>query len=229
VADILQGEERAASLAAATGLSLGRAMIFPYNISPAQTLVYLKGRNYLATLNSADVPLGMSRASGWDSHMYPAEMSYASFAVILRYHAQAAPYPFDLFLDRPAWLYEHAAVFEDGGLGWLNPIADAVNNLHGAVEWRGVSDILQRLYLEKAADDGSREVLFFTDLVRVVNETGQARLYRFRRHDSGNVPLVTVLLDGQPIAFTRAGGWLEASAVLLPGAERAIQVVYSPP
>jgi hypothetical protein len=229
VADIREGETRVASLTAATGLPVGRAMVFPYNISPAQTLVYLKARNFLATVNSAEVPLDQARAAAWDSHMYPAEMSYASFAVILRYHAQSAPYPFDLFLDRPAWLYEHKDVFEADGIGWLNPIADAVNGLHGQVEWRSVSEILERLYLEKANDDGSQAVLYFTNLVRVANASSTAKLYHFRRQDNGNVPVAAVRVNGQPASYTLSGGWLEVSATLPPGSDATVEVVYTSP
>jgi hypothetical protein len=229
VADILEGETRVANLTAASGLAVGHAMVFPYNLSPAQTLVYLKGRNYLATINSADVPLDQTRAAAWDSHLYPAEMSYASFAVILRHHAQSAPYPFDLFLDRPAWLYEHKEVFEADGIGWLNPIAEAVNDLYGEVEWRSLGELLERMYLEKANDDGSRAVLFFTNLVRVTNAGSVGRVYQFQRQDSGNVPVAAVLVDGQPAAYSLSGGWLRVGASIPAGAERTVRVIYGPP
>jgi hypothetical protein len=229
VADVIEGLGRLDSLTHETGLPFARSMVFPYNLSPRDTLVYLKQQNFQVTLNSTDVPLGMARTRVWDAHMYAAEMEYANFAVILRYNAGSAPYPFDLFLDRPAWLYEHGGVFQTHGIGWFSPIADAVNNLAGTVEWRSIDDITRRLYLEKNNDDGSVDVQFYGNTIVVANATGTAQTYHVRREENGNVPLLGAQVAGEPAAYSVANGWLTVEVVIPAGTEREVKLTYGSP
>ena len=59
-------------------------MIFPENIAPTDTLSLLKEYNFQGTINSQDYPVDGQRDTGWSSYMYPAELSYANFAVLGR-------------------------------------------------------------------------------------------------------------------------------------------------
>src|SRR5690606_15841994 len=144
-----------------TGLPWAQSMIFPYNISPVPTLVYLKEKNFQVTINSSNLPIDATRASGWDAGVYPADMEYGNFPVIGRTHADDTPYAFDLFLDKPTWTYEHRGVFNDHGITWLNPIADRINAVHGGVTWQSIDYITKKLYLQKANDDGSMSVMMY--------------------------------------------------------------------
>ena len=58
-------------------------MVFPYGISPEQTLVLLKKYNYLATVNAQDIPLDTTRPPTWDYGMYQANMDYGGFPPLL--------------------------------------------------------------------------------------------------------------------------------------------------
>ena len=68
-----------------TGIPFDKIMIFPYGISPEDTLVLLKKYNFNATINAQDVPLDSIRGIEYDYNMYQAIMNYANFPVIQRW------------------------------------------------------------------------------------------------------------------------------------------------
>ena len=225
-ADIVEGRTRMEAHFQRTGIPYAPVMIFPFNISPAPTLAFLKQYNYQVTINSRDVPLDESRSRASSAHMYPAELSYNNFAVILRYKADAIPYPFDLFIDKPLFIYTHG-LFNDGP-GAFNPYADAINGLYGEVEWRSLDEIVKRLYLEKTNDDGSIDVMFFGNNLIITNGSTTQRLYHVKREETLNVPIVSVMVDGAPVEYTLADNVLEVDLVIPAGESRELQIRYAP-
>jgi len=225
-ADIVEGRTRMEAHFQRTGIPYAPVMIFPFNISPAPTLIFLKQYNFQATINSQDVPLGEIRSRTSNAHMYPAELSYNNFAVILRYKADAIPYPFELFIDKPLFIYTHG-LFNDGPDAF-NLYADAINELYGEVEWRSLDEIVKRLYLEKTNDDGSIDVMFFGNDLIVTNESTAQRLYHLKRAETLNVPIVSVTVDGTPVDYTLTDNVLEVGLVIPAGASRELRIRYAP-
>jgi len=226
-ADIVEGCTRMEAHGQYTGIPYARVMIFPYNISPAETLTLLKQYNFQATINTQDFPLGGRRTRAWDSYMYPAELDYNNFAVISASEPEIAPYPFDLFIDRPVFLCGHVGFFNEG-IGAFNPVADAVNGLYGKVEWRSLDYIMKHLYLEKTNDDGSIDVMFFGNLLIITNESATQRVYQVKREETLNVPIISVTVDDMPVDYTRIDNVLQVDLVIPTGASRELRIRYAP-
>jgi hypothetical protein len=228
VADINEGSVRMDTFTQTYGIPYARAMVFPYNISPTQTLIYLKQQNYQATLNSSNVPLGETLSRTPFSYMYPAEMDYGNFAVILRYGAEYAPYPFDFFIGKPVFQYVHVDYFQKFGIGRFDAMADAMNAMPGKVEWRSIDYILKHLYLQKTNDDGSIDVMFFGNNIIVVNESTTSGVFHIRRKETLNVPIARVTLDGALVTYAMSDGNLQVDATIPAGASTQLTITYGP-
>lgn len=225
-ADIVEGRTRLLAYARRTGIPAGNVMVFPYGISPAPTLALLKQYNYLATVNAQDVPLGEQRLRTSAAHMYPAELGYGGLAVVLRHQPNQAPYPFDLFLDKPALVYEHPGAFQSGGPKAFNKYADKINALHGEVEWQSLDHIAKRLYLQKTNDDGSVDVLFFAGRVVVTNDAERERTFHLRRQEDLALPIARLTVDGRPAAYAVENGVLRVDLDIPAGGSRELAITY---
>lgn len=226
-ADIVEGRTRMEAHFRQTGIPYAPVMIFPFNISPAPTLSLLKQYNFQATINSVDFPLGETRSRTPNAHMYPAELSYNNFAVILRHKSDKVPHPFELFIDKPAFIYGHQGLFNRGPDGF-NTYADAINGLYGEVEWRSLDEIMKRLYLEKTNDDGSIDVMFFGNHLIITNESAMQRAYHVKREETLDVPIVSVTVDGMPVDYTHIDNVLPVDLVIPAGASRELRIRYAP-
>lgn len=226
-ADIVEGRTRMEAHFRQTGIPYAPVMIFPHNISPAPTLSLLKQYNFQATINSIDVPLGETRSRTPNAHMYPAELSYNNFAVILRHQPHEVPSPFELFIDKPAFIYSHQGLFINNAEGF-NTYADAINGLYGEVEWRSLDYIMKRLYLEKTNDDGSIDVMFFGNHLSITNESAMQQVYHVKREETLDVPIVSVTVDGMSVDYTHIEDVLQVDLVIPAGASRELQIRYAP-
>ncbi|HUV67627.1 MAG TPA: hypothetical protein VMW24_27285 [Sedimentisphaerales bacterium] len=218
-ADIVEGLARMAEHSLLTGIPWDRVMVFPYGISPEQTLVSLKANNYLATVNAQDVPLDGTRPSDWDYGMYQANMDYGDFPVLTRRHPgtyspfrpDLRPFIFDLFLGKPALFYSHAYEGKElfaSGIDAFDPVADQVNALPGGVEWRNLGYIIRHLYLEKTNDDGSMDVKMYGNDLIVSNDSGEARTYHLFKEETLNVPIASVTVNGYEFPYRVNGSYL---------------------
>lgn len=227
-ANIVEGLTRMEAFQHTTGVPFARAMIFPSNIAPADTLTLLKEYNFQATINSRDYPLGVQRTTTWDSYMYQAELSYKNFAVMDRTGPRTDPYAFSLFIGQPILLYVHKDFFGNN-MGAFDPVADHINGLQGKVEWQSLDYILKRLYLERTTHDGTVNVMFYGNDLVVSNETGKANTYHLQRKEEQNVPIAGVSLDGKPVKYQVTSGVLEVDAVIPAGGTRELTITYAPP
>jgi PKD repeat protein len=235
-ADIIEGMERMDQHRQATGIADDRVMVFPWGIAPARTMRILKGQNFLATVNRDDYPLGSTRPSYWDYGMHPASLDFESFPVVPR-RRPGTYYPFvpdeqlirfDLFLGKPALLYSHEyEVFEDS-IDGFNGFADRVNNLEGDLEWHNLGYILRRLYLEKRNDDGSINIKMYTAELIYENQSGSTQTYHISKEETGNVPIVSVTLNGVEVPYTLQNGMLTLDAQLSSGEQMYVQITYAP-
>jgi|GEM_PF-6152473 len=226
-ADILEGRARLLTFSQTYGIPTSPVMVFPYNISPKDTLTLLKRYNFQSTINSSEVPLEEVRTRTWDAYMHMAEMDHSNFSVILRHKPGSAPHPFDLFIDRPVLMYEHTNFFSNN-IKAFNPYAAAVNANQGEVEWRDLGYIMQHVYREKQNDDLSRDILFFGNNVIVSNTSQSERVYHIRREETQNVPIQSVTVDGVDVSYSVSGGYLEVNVVIPAGNSREVRITYGP-
>ena len=92
VAALRQSLARMDRFQALTGIPYDKVMIFPHSIAPEKTLEALKTYNYLATINSTNVPMDSVRPPGLLFAMRPVTLSFGGFPSIIRYSV-AVPTP----------------------------------------------------------------------------------------------------------------------------------------
>ena len=210
---------------AATGVPYGRVMIFPCKLAGESPLPLLKELNFIATVATQDTPLSGTTSTAWDFEMYPALMDYRNYAVVTRHWQSTSPYPFDLFRDKPVFIYGHERDFEPG-IGAYDAIADAINGLTGTVEWHSLDYILKRLYREKEEDDGSVTVRWYTNRLILTNESGTARTYHLQKEEDGTLPIRSLRVNGERYTYTISGGLLTLDIPIAAGETAEISVDY---
>jgi hypothetical protein len=238
-ADIQEGLLRMVRHRELTGLPFGRVMIFPYGISPPETLEVLKEYNFMATVNGQDMPLGAEPSSDQDFDMRPANMDYESFPVIWRrsvsplgtnpelgrYIRNAA---FDLFIDKPALFYSHAYDDElfQTGIDTFSPLADAINGLTGDVEWASLGDIILHLSLQKQNDDGSVSVTMYANQLELANESNEPVTYHVSKEETLNVPIRRFLINGQDALYRVEDGMFQSDFIIPPESTVKLVIIY---
>ena len=208
-ADIIEGLARMEEHRRLTGIPYGKIMIFPYSISPAKTLVWLKVNNFNATINSGNIPLGSEPGDYFDFDMYQAIMNYGNFPSIGRRGVPPGGLSeggfqwllFDLFIGKPALLYSHVDEVFRHGMDGFNQTAEAINRLPIAVEWHSLDYIVKRLYLEKRNDDGSIDVKWYGNHLIVTNASDQGKVYHLQKEETLNVPIVSLTVNGHETPF----------------------------
>lgn len=237
-ADLIEGLDRMLHHQQSTGVPFERVMIFPYGISPEDTLTVLKRLNFIATVNAEDRPLGASRPDTWDYGMYTASFDFANFPVIERrlyVDSYGNPDPFildaayDLFIDRPAlfWSHPHEGELFTKGIDEFNLIADRINRLPGTIEWRTLGDVVKRAYTEKLNDDGTFDVRMSAHAMILSNRSSAERVYHVSKPESFNVPIDHVMVDGVEVPYRVADGRLVIDLRLPPQTEVEIVISYA--
>ncbi len=233
--DIINGLKRLNEIQNSLNLTIDPVMIFPYGISPEQTLVLLKKYNYLASVSQQEIPLDATAPTTWDFGMYPAETYYGNFASVLRRHpgsylpfkADFQPFLFDLFLGKPALFYSHAReeIFADG-IDGFNPAADWVNNIRKPVEWRSLGYILTHLYQEKTDDDGSISIRMYIRNLVLANDSTNTQTYHIFKNEILNVPSISITVDGKQYPYHVQDGMLRLNLQIPPKESVEINITY---
>lgn len=226
-ADIAEGQARMDAFAERTGIPWGKVMVFPHGLSPEPTLALLKQYGFWATVNSSDVPLDAERAVGDYAHIYPAELAYGAFASLIRHKPNQVSYPFELFLDRPVLTYLHPPDFEAGGIGMFGPYAEAINQAKGKVAWRSLGDIARNLYLERRADDGSVEVMFFGGSLSLANPSDREQRYHLRRSEDTGLKVAAVTVGDVPVTYRHSDGVLSLDLTVPAKERREVAIRYA--
>jgi hypothetical protein len=235
-ADIVEGLTRLLEHEKITGVPFSRVMIFPFGISPSPTLKILKKYNYLATINGSstkEVPIGSAYPSDWDFRMRPACMSFEYFPSVLRYsyiyYVENYFYRnvFDLFIDKPHLLFSHHHQLFQSGIDAFNSTADSINSITGGVEWRDLSYIMKRMYLKKENDDGSWDVLFYTNKIILENNSTEDRVFHLKKLEDLNVPILSVTSNGIPSPYYFVADTLVIDISLAPRETTQISITYS--
>jgi PKD repeat protein len=227
-ADLVEAKWRMQQHEIMTGIPCGMVMIFPCRLSGLETLELLKEHNFSVTVNIQSCPIGATASTGWDRNMYPASLDYSNFATVVRHHSHQSPYLFNLFRDKPVFMYEHDWDFVDGpdNMNYFNPYADAINGAKGEVEWKSLGYIAQHLYLEKRNDDGSIDVKMYGNNVVIENETDNSQIYHVKREETLNVPIYGVTVDGIETGYSVADGILQIDLEIAANSAREILIIY---
>lgn len=223
-ADIREALERMERHTKATGIPYGKIMIFPYGISPEDTLILLKKYSFNMTVNGQDIPLDASPPRNYDFGMYQANMNYGNFASVLRLSPSTEDYVFDFFVSKPALMYVHDQFFS-GNMGAFNPVADAINKV-GKVEWQSLDYIAKHLYLEKDNDDGSKDVKVYGNHFILPNDTDGEQIYHVTKEETLNVPIANLTVNGTTMQYTVEEGQLRLDLRVPARSSAEVNIAY---
>jgi hypothetical protein len=229
VGDLKQSLARMEKFRALTGIPYDRVMVFPHSIAPEGILGALKTYNYLATVNSSNVPQGSAKELGDLFAMRPITVSFAGFPSVSRYSV-AAPIPkgfiaINEFLDNPLLFYAHSDLFIRG-IDAFDGITDEVNKIGRDVQWRSLGDIIAHLYLVKLRKDSNYDLLAFSNSVKLENAFGRNVVFYLKKQEMGNQAIKSVAVDGQSYAYRLENGYLSLNIAVPNGQRRYISVQY---
>ncbi|MGF7182421.1 hypothetical protein [Tunturiibacter psychrotolerans] len=182
-----------------TGIPYDKVMIFPHSIAPEQTLGALKTYNFLATVNSSNVPQNATRPADLSEILRPVTLSFEGFPSISRYSTEMkiseAYIAINQFLDNPLFFYAHSDFFSKG-ISAFDQVADEVNKLEPATEWRSLGDIARHLYVVKLRDDSNYDVQAFSNDICLENTTSQSSTFYVQKREIGDQTIDAVTVDG---------------------------------
>jgi len=229
-ADIRQGMARIEKFEQISGLSVDPVLVFPHGNAPDQTLELLKKYNFRATSNVGYDPLDTpfpddplfwlrqvtDRFGGGLASLDRAESA----------NLTAADVAIDLFLDNPVLFVEHLRFFSDSRAAF-NSFARQVNELQPAVEWVGLGELTEHLYLMRREEDGDWLVHTFSPDIILNNPDSEPRQYRVLKVDDGKIPVRQILENGQETGVARnSDGHLQMDVTVPSQQQRRIQIVF---
>jgi len=228
-ADLKQSLARMEKFRALTGIGYDQVMIFPHSISPEQTLEELKTYNYLATVNSNNVPQGESVPSSPCFILRPITLLFGGFPSFARYSIAVPVTPAFVavseYLDNPLFLYGHSDDFASG-VEAFNGVADQVNKIEANTQWRSVGEIVKHFYLVRLREDLNYDVLAFANNVCLDNVVGRDTTFYLRKQESGPQTIKSVVVDGQPYPYHIENGYLNAGVPVPAGGTHCLAIEY---
>jgi hypothetical protein len=210
-----------------TGIPYDKVMVFPHSIAPERTLEALKAENYLATINSSNVPMGRVNPSLFPFTLRTVTTSFSDFASIARYSVEA-PIPSSFiamngFLENPMLFYCHHDFFVRG-MDAFDVMADEINKLQPDTRWRSLGEIVRHLYLTRLRDDDNYDVLSFAGTVCLENLSERDSLFYFRKEEIERPAAVTV--DRQSWPYLLHDGYLDMRIPVASGKSRTVLITY---
>lgn len=204
--------------------------VFPHDIGPEEVLEKLKAYNYLATVNSTNVPSDRTTPLTPLSALRPVTTSYAAFPSVIRYSA-ATPDPtssiaINEFLDNPLFFYSHHDFFAKG-IDAFNGVADEVNRIEPATSWRGLGEIVSHLYLIKVRDDSTYDLLAFSPKLEINNPSDRAAVYHVAKLEQNLGKIESVTINGRPVPFQLQDGKLSMTVEVPAGGLQTLRVEYN--
>jgi hypothetical protein len=229
IADLKQSLARMERFQTLTGIQYDKVMIFPHSIAPEGTLDALKTYDYLATINSSNVPQGAVKPLAPSFGLRPVTLVFAGFPSIARLSVQA-PIPkgyiaINEFLANPLLFYAHSDFFARG-INAFDDVADEVNKLEPDTQWRSLGDIVRHLYLLKLRDDSNYDVLAFSSSICLDNTSGRGSIFYVQKQEIGHQTIKSVVVDGQPYPYRLQKGYLELNIAIPTGASRCAAIQY---
>jgi hypothetical protein len=229
VADLKQSLARMEKFQALTGIPYDKVMVFPHSIAPEKTLEALKTYNYVATINSTNVPQDAAKPTIPSFDLRPVTLLFAGFPSISRYPA-AAPIPKEFiainqFLGNPLLFYAHADFFARG-ISAFDGVADEVNKREPDTDWCSLGEIVRHLYLLKLREDSNYDVFAFSNGICLENLSGRDSLYYVRKQEIGRQIIKSVIVDGQRQPYRLQNGYLDFTVSIPKGNTRCVVIQY---
>jgi len=229
IADLKQSLARMEKFQTLTGLPYDKVMVFPHSIAPEGTLGALKTYNYLATVNSTNVPQDAARPTDLSFALRPVTLSFGGFPSVSRY-SMSAPVPesfiaINEFLGNPLLFYGHSEDFAKG-IDAFDSVADRVNKLQPDTEWRGLGDIVKHLYVLKLRNDSNYDVLAFSSNVCLDNPSERNATFYVLTQEIGGQAINSVNVDEQNLPYRLQNDYLNFSIQVPPGKTRCAAIEY---
>lgn len=229
IVDIRQAIARMERFKVLSGVSYDPIMVFPHSIAPEKTLAELKRYNFLATVNSDDVPMGSNRPTDPLFSFRSFTADFADFPSFRRYTVEV-PLPkstiaIESFLGNPVLFYCHAQVFSNGETDVEN-VVDAVNEMEPRTKWRGLGDIARRTYLLRSRADGAEDVLVLGNDVILQNDSAQKRLYFVRKRETSSRSIMSLSVDERKQPFKEDTNGISFGVVVPANSSRRIRIQY---
>jgi hypothetical protein len=225
--DLRQSLARMDRFQALTGIPYDKVMIFPHSIAPEKTLAALKNENYLATINSSNVPMDASRASDLSFDLRSATLNFGGFSSIRRYSMEGSlpqsVLAVNMFLENPLLFYAHQDFFSSG-IDAFDSQADFVNRFQPDTRWRSLGEIVKHLYVVRLRDDEDYDVFSFASTVALENAFGRDALFYVRKPESDRP--ATVSVDQQSWPYVLRDGYLEMRIPIAAGKARSLSITY---
>lgn len=227
-ANLGQAVARMEKFRALTRLPYDRVMVFPHSVAPTEVLASLKAHNYLATINSRDIPLGATAPSDPTFPLRPVTLAFGNFPSLRRYSAELpidkSELSVDAFLDNPILFYVHEAYFAQG-IDRFDSVADTINQLQPDTSWRSLGEIAEHLYLERSRADGNFDIKAFGSQLHVENIHEKDAVFSVEKEEDFQLPF-DVMVDGQPHPFVRIENRIRIEVPIRAGASREIAIEY---
>jgi hypothetical protein len=229
IGDLKQALARMEKFQELTGIKYDKVMIFPHSIAPEGTLGALKTYNYLATVNSSNVPQGAAKPTEALFDLRPVTVSFSGFPSFIRYPV-VVPFsngyiPINVFLDNSLLFYAHSDFFARG-IDAFDAVADKVNKLEPDTQWRGLGDIVRHLYLVKLREDSNYDVLAFSNGITLDNTSGRDAIFYLQKREAGPQPIKSVSVEGQTYPYHLQDGYLTLSLTIPAGTSGHIDIQY---
>jgi hypothetical protein len=148
---------------------------------------------------------------------------FSNFPVFLRRSHHSVPIAaFDLFLGRPAIFFTHHEDFQDHG-EQIAALAERVNALPGAVQWRTLGEVCARATWQRLDHDGHLHVRGYTDRFLFQNRSGAPQSCFFYRA-AGAEPVNRTLINGRPAENSSEAGYVKAPATVGAGETTEVRI-----
>ena len=212
-----------------TGIPYDNVFVFPHSIGTSAILEELKSYNFLATINSSNVPMDRVMPATPLFALRPVTLSFADFPSISRYSAATASpngmLRVNEFLDNPVFFYTHQEFF-GGGIDAFDGMADDVNKAEPHTQWRSVGDIVKHLYLVKQRDESKYDVLTFSNSFDLENTSARSSVFEVEKQESDSRAIASVRVDGDDYPFQLRGEYLDLSITIPAEGVRSVVIHY---
>jgi glycosyltransferase involved in cell wall biosynthesis len=229
VADIQQALARMEKFQNTTGIQYDQVMVFPHNIGSKDLLKELKTYNFLATINSSNVPIDENQPSDILSVLRPVTLAFGNFPSINRYTAEmpdsSAFVAINSFLDNPLFFYSHHAMFVSGAAAF-DRVADKVNRIQPGTRWRSSGEIARHLYLVRQRADSDYDVTAFTGSLELDNTTGHEAVFYVSKEETDPAAVASVSVDGRTFPFDVRDGAMRLRIPVAVGGISRIAISY---
>ncbi|MDR3413784.1 MAG: hypothetical protein P4L87_22965 [Formivibrio sp.] len=212
-----------------TGIPYDQVMVFPHSVAPQRTFHVLRTTNYWATVNSDNVPLAAKVPDDPLFLLRPETLAFENILSIKRYSCEV-PVSFTLvainaYLGNPNLFYAHQQFFSSG-IGAFNDVADKVNRMAPATEWRSLGYITQHLYLMRRIEEQVYDILALSPVLTLASPAAHRVVLRVRRPEDLLVPIRSVRVDGKDVPYQVWRGELNFDVVVDRDQVRRAEIIY---